>query len=60
MRGVTRDSIQEPHVSPFTGPLLGLMGSSVSLRMADLSGKADPFSEGVEDMAMLMFFLLSN
>jgi hypothetical protein len=28
--------------------------------MADLSGKADPFSEGVEDMAVLMFLLLSN
>jgi hypothetical protein len=28
--------------------------------MADLSGKADPFSEGVEDMAVLRLFLLSN
>jgi hypothetical protein len=28
--------------------------------MADLSGKADPFSEGVEDMAVLMLSLLSN
>jgi hypothetical protein len=26
--------------------------------MADLSGKAEPFSEGVEDMAVLMLFLL--
>jgi hypothetical protein len=26
--------------------------------MADLSGKADPFSEGIEDMVVLMLFLL--